>query len=81
MAVAAITAVLVIVAIVLLRVGIAREESDHSLLGGPRTRSALVTRRMVGLYVRTPDPTADPGRFGGQNAISQAQRPPRRSGR
>ena len=40
--------------IVLLRVGIAREERDHSLLDRPATRAAGVTRRMVGLYVRAP---------------------------
>ena len=80
-AVAAITAVLAVAVIALLRAGIAREESDHSLLASPRTRSALVTRRMVGLYVRTPDRVADAGRFGGQEAISPAQQPPRRPGR
>ena len=80
-AVAAITAVLAVAVIALLRAGIAREESDHSLLASPRTRSALVTRRMVGLYVRTPDRVADAGRFGGQDAISPAERPPRRPGR
>ena len=79
--VAAATAVLAVAAITLLRAGIAREESDHSLLVGPTTRSASVTRRMVGLYVRTPDRVADAGRFGGQDAISPAQRPPRRPGR
>ncbi len=40
--------------IVLLRVGIAREERDHSLLDHPATRAAGVTRRLVGLYVRAP---------------------------
>lgn len=40
--------------IVLLRVGIAREERDRSLLDRPPTRAAGVTRRMVGLYVRAP---------------------------
>lgn len=41
--------------VILLRAGIAREESDHSLLGKPSTRTARATRRIVGLYVRTPD--------------------------
>ena len=41
-------------AVVFLRVGIRREESDHSLLGAPATRAATLTRRIVGLYVRTP---------------------------
>lgn len=43
----------VIVGIVtLLRTGISREESDHSLRGGPKTRAASATRRLLGLYVR-----------------------------
>jgi hypothetical protein len=45
----------VIVGVVaLLRAGISREESDHSLRGGPQTRTATATRRVIGLYVRTP---------------------------
>jgi hypothetical protein len=40
--------------IVLLRAGIAREESDKSLRSKPAARSAAATRRVVGLYVRTP---------------------------
>jgi hypothetical protein len=40
--------------IVLLRIGIAREERDRSMLGVPATRASGVTRRMVGLYVRAP---------------------------
>lgn len=40
--------------IVLLRIGIAREERDRSLMDHPTTRAAGVTRRMVGLYVRAP---------------------------
>jgi hypothetical protein len=52
--------------IALLRAGIAREEADHSLLGDPATRATAATRRIVGLYVRTPDRATetdgDPGR-------------------
>jgi hypothetical protein len=40
--------------IVLLRAGINREESDRSLLDQPPTRAARATRRLIGLYVRTP---------------------------
>ncbi len=40
--------------ILLLRAGITREESDRSLLDEPATRAAKATRRVVGLYVRTP---------------------------
>ena len=38
----------------LFRAGIAREEADRSLLGEPVTRASAITRRVVGLYVRTP---------------------------
>ena len=51
---AAIVAAFLTGAVVFLRVGIGREESDHSLLGAPATRAATLTRRIVGLYVRTP---------------------------
>lgn len=40
--------------VALVRAGIAREESDCSVLGEPSTRAAAVTRRVVGLYVRAP---------------------------
>jgi hypothetical protein len=41
-------------AIALVRAGIAREESENSLRNGPPNRTSAATRRMVGLYVRTP---------------------------
>lgn len=41
-------------AVVFLRMGIHREESDNSLLDKPATCAAAVTRRVVGLYVRAP---------------------------
>ena len=40
--------------IAFLRAGIAREESDRSLLVNPTTSASAATRRIVGLYVRTP---------------------------
>ncbi|MGH3217291.1 MAG: hypothetical protein ACRDPY_00935 [Streptosporangiaceae bacterium] len=40
--------------IAFLRAGIAREESDRSLLVDPTTSASAATRRIVGLYVRTP---------------------------
>jgi hypothetical protein len=40
--------------VVLLRAGITREESDRSLLDEPPTRAARATRRVIGVYVRTP---------------------------
>jgi hypothetical protein len=36
------------------RAGIVREERDQSLLDIPATRSAVATRRLIGLYVRSP---------------------------
>ena len=37
-----------------LRAGIVREERDQSLLDLPATRASGITRRLVGLYVRSP---------------------------
>lgn len=45
----AIPAVLMLAMIALLRAGIAREESDSSLLHRPPTRAAALTRRIVGM--------------------------------
>ena len=47
--------------VVLLRLGIAREESDSSLHGVPATRAAALTRRMVGWHGPVPQriPQAD----------------------
>jgi hypothetical protein len=42
--------------VALVRAGVAHEESDRSLLRDPPTRAAAVTRRLVGLYVRTLSP-------------------------
>ncbi len=38
----------------LLRAGIVREERDQSLLDLPATHASGITRRLVGLYVRSP---------------------------
>jgi hypothetical protein len=40
--------------VALLRVGIAREEADRSLLRQPPTRAAAATRRVVGWHGSTP---------------------------
>jgi hypothetical protein len=50
----AFTAAFIASGVVYLRVGIGREESEHSLRGEPATRAATLTRHIVGLYVRTP---------------------------
>lgn len=62
--------------IALLRAGIAREESDHSLLGDPATRATAATRRVVGLYVRTPRQAVEADRCTGQRPAWPAHRPP-----
>lgn len=49
-----ILAALIAGVIALFRAGIAREESERSLLGAPPSRTAWMTRRVVGLYVRAP---------------------------
>lgn len=41
-------------AIVLLRAGIRREESDNSLFSAPRTRASAATRRIVDLKTQAP---------------------------
>ena len=46
-------------AIVLLRMGIAREESDKSLLDKPATRAARMTRCVFSVYVRAPRRTIE----------------------
>jgi hypothetical protein len=48
--------------IALLRLGIAREESDKSLLGEPATRAAAATRRIVGWYGSRPQLVSQAGR-------------------
>ena len=53
--VAALFGILTAGVVALVRAGIAREESDRSLLCDPPTRAAAVARRVVGLYVRTPE--------------------------
>jgi hypothetical protein len=61
---------------VLLRVGMATEDSSKPLVTEPATRSAMATRYVVGLYVLKPhgvslaDDTADP------SIIGQRQLPP-----
>jgi hypothetical protein len=62
--------------ILLLRAGITREESDRSLLDEPATRAARATRRVVGLYVRTPQPVTEADDVPAQTDPGQSQQPP-----
>lgn len=62
--------------IALVRVGIAREESDNSLRGKPATRSAALTRRLVGLCVRMPQNVTQADQAADQTDAGQGQRPP-----
>ncbi len=63
-------------AIALLRMGIAREESDNSLLDEPATRAATVTRRVVSLYVRSPRRATQADDVALQADANQGQHPP-----
>jgi hypothetical protein len=62
--------------LVLLRIGIAREESEECLLDEPPTRTAAVTRRVVGLYVRMPEQVIQPDEAADPTDPGQGQRPP-----
>ena len=58
----------------LLRVGMASEDSRKPLVYKPRARSALATRCVVGLYVLTPRHVTPAGR--GRPGAGQRQIPP-----
>ena len=62
--------------IVLLRVGIGRESYDESFLDEPQTRATAVTRRVIGLYVRTPQCRTQADDATDRTNPGQAQRPP-----
>ena len=49
--VVALIAVAIVGLIVLVWLGIAREEADYSLKIGPTTRASAMTRRIVGLHM------------------------------
>jgi hypothetical protein len=61
--------------IVFLRAGIAREERDQSLLDLPATRASGITRRLVGLHVRSPRYVNRGGMPAGQDQHGQAGHP------
>jgi hypothetical protein len=79
--VAALITSLAVGLIALIQIGVAREESHQTLLTGPTSRSAAATRRVVGLYVRTPKHNPEDDSLSDQYAAWLAQRPPRRPGR
>ena len=62
--------------VALLRAGIAREESDKSLRSEPATLAALLTRYVVGLYVRMPQSAPPAGHTADQTGTGQGQCPP-----
>ena len=53
---AAIPAIVIACVVAFLRAGISREDSDRSLRTGPATLTSAVTRHVVGLHVRMPQP-------------------------
>ena len=77
MILAAVAAASVLIAIVaLLRAGIAREDSDHSLRSEPPTLAAALTRRIVGLYASTPRDAAQADPANGRTDTGQGHCPP-----
>jgi hypothetical protein len=57
-ALAALSLVVIVGALVLLRVGCGREDRWATLRDGPPTKAAAAARRMTGLYVRMPQAPA-----------------------
>ncbi len=78
---AAFAATLAAGVIVMLQAGIAREESDRTLLADPATRAAKATRCLVGLYVRTPERPTGADRHPDSDGPGSACKPPARPGR
>jgi uncharacterized membrane protein len=61
--------------VVLLRVGMASEESYQPLLGEPATRRAAATRRIVGLYVNPDQRANQADHAADRTGAGHAQRP------
>jgi len=61
---------------VLLRVGMASEDSARPLARKPVTRSASAARCVAGLYVLTPPSVSPAGRVADRPGIGQRQLPP-----
>jgi len=61
--------------ILLLRAGIVREERDQSLLDLPATHASALTRRLVGLHVRSPRYVIETGEPADQDEHGSAGHP------
>jgi hypothetical protein len=61
--------------VALVRVGIAREESDKSLPGAPTTRAGAATRRIVGWHADPPGRAAPGNRGTDEAKAGPYQRP------
>ena len=61
---------------VLLRVGMATEDSREPLVTEPATRAAMATRCVVGLYVLKPRGTSQADDMADPSNITQRQLPP-----
>ena len=79
--VAALALGLAVAVIAMLQAGISREEADRSLLADPTTAAARVTRRLVGLYVRTPERLPEADHHPDPDGPGSACKPPARPGR
>jgi len=69
---------LVLVVLALVVIGIRQEPTSHELTGQAPRLMARMTRRLVGVYVRRPDPPVVPTSSAGERAMPHD--PARRAG-
>jgi hypothetical protein len=69
---------LVLVVLAVIVVGIRQEPRAQELTGQPPSRLTRLVRRLIGVYVRRPDPAAIPGNHRGEprpTALGPAHQP------
>jgi hypothetical protein len=67
--------VVFVIPLAVLRTGIRRQHRTASLTCQPRSVSAALTRRVVGLYVRKPDTNDRPDQMACELRLSDGRRP------